>query len=41
MSDQEKNALAEALAELIRTNGKVRSAIFKAVCDCPNLVVEY
>ena len=41
MSEQEKQALADALAELIRTNGKVRSAIFDAACQCPNLVVEY
>ena len=41
MSEQEKQALAEAIVELIRKNGKVRSAIFDAVCQCPNLVVEY
>ena len=41
MSEQEKQILADAIAELIRKNGKVRSAIFDAVCQCPNLVVEY
>ena len=41
MGEQEKQALAEALAEMIRTNGKVRSALYDVVCQCPNLVVEY
>ena len=41
MSEQEKADLASAIAELILTDGKVRSALYKAVCQCPNLVVEY
>ena len=36
-----KEDLAEILVELIRTNGKVVSAIYDCVCRCPNLVVEY
>ena len=39
MSEQEKNKLAKAVAELIREDRAVRSALFNAVCTCPNLVV--
>lgn len=41
MTDEEKEQLAEAMAELLLTNGKVISALFEAVCHCPNLVVQY
>jgi len=41
MTDEEKESLADAMAELLLTNGKVISALYKAVCHCPNLVVEY
>ena len=41
MTEQEKEALADALVELIRKNGKVRGALYACVCECPNLVVEY
>ena len=40
-TEQVKEKLAEILAELIRTNGKVISAIYDCVCRCPNVVVEY
>lgn len=41
MSEQEKEQLAEAIVELLRTNGQVRSAVFDLVCSCPNIMVEY
>ena len=41
MSEQEKADLANAIAELILTNGKVRSALWHVACECPNLVVQY
>ena len=41
MSEQEEQALADAVVELLRSNPKVRSALYAAVCDCPNLVVQY
>jgi hypothetical protein len=40
-TEQTKGELAEILVELLRTNGKVVSAIYDCVCRCPNLVVEY
>ena len=40
-NEQAKEELAEILVELIRTNGKVISAIYDCVCRCPNVVVEY
>ena len=40
-TEQTKEELAEILVELIRTNGKVVSAIYDCVCQCPNVVVEY
>ena len=40
-TEQTKDELAEILVELIRTNGKVISAIYDCVCRCPNVVVEY
>ena len=41
MSEQEKNKLARAIAELIREDAAVRSALFDAVCSCPNLMVQH
>ena len=41
MTEEEKDQLAEAIAQLLLANGKVRSALYRAVCECPNLVVEY
>lgn len=41
MSEQDEQVLADAVAELLRNNPKVRSALYAAVCDCPNLVVQY
>ena len=41
MSEQEKEQLAKAIVELLRTNGQVRSAVFDLVCSCPNVMVEY
>ena len=41
MMDEDKDALAEAVAELIRTNDKVRVAVWRTVCQCPNLVVQH
>jgi len=41
MSEKEKAALAKAVAELIRQDGEVRSALYEAVCSCPNLAVQY
>jgi hypothetical protein len=41
MSDQEKQILADTVAELILSDAKVRSALYKVVCQCPNLVVQY
>ena len=38
---QTKGELAEILVELIKTDDKVISAIYKCVCQCPNLAVEY
>ena len=41
MSEQDKEELARAIVELIRTNPKVRFALWDSVCSCPNVVVEY
>ena len=41
MSENERNELAKAVAELIREDGVVRSALFDAVCSCPNLIVQH
>ena len=40
-NEQAKEELAEILVALIRTNGKVISAIYDCVCRCPNVAVEY
>ena len=36
-----KEQLAEVMAELIKSNPKVISALYNVICSCPNLVVEY
>jgi hypothetical protein len=41
MTEQEKAELAKAVIELLRQNGEVRSAVFKLVCSCPNVVTQY
>ena len=41
MSEQEKNELAKTVAELIREDGAVRSALLEAVCSCPNVMVQH
>lgn len=41
MSSQQEEELARGIAELIRRNPQVRSAIWECACRCPNLVVEY
>ena len=41
MTEEEKDQLADAVVEMLLANGKVRSALYRAVCECPNLVVEY
>ena len=41
MTEQEKAELAKAVAELIRKNGEVRTAVLNLVCSCPNIVTEY
>ena len=40
MTEQEKEQLAKAFVELLRTNGEVRSTIINLVCSCPNIVTE-
>ena len=41
MSVQEKEELAKMLAELILTDPVVRGAVWRCVCNCPNVMVEY
>ncbi len=41
MNQQAKEELAEVLVELIKNNPKVISALYRVICSCPNLVVEY
>ena len=41
MNEIDTEALANALARLIREDVEVRSAIWQCVCLCPNLVVQY
>ena len=36
-----KEQLAEVMAELIKSNPKVISALYNVICSCPNLMVEY
>ena len=40
MTEQEKEQLAKAIVELLRTNGEVQSTIINLVCSCPNIVTE-
>ena len=41
MSVQEKEELAGVLVDLIRTNPAVCGEVWRCVCACPNLMVEY
>ena len=41
MTEQDKQDLAKAIVELIRTDGQIRSAVIDLVCSCPNIMVEY
>lgn len=41
MSEQDKEELARAIVELIRTNHNVRCALWDSVCSCPNIVIQY
>jgi len=41
MTEQEEAELAEIIAKLIQTNGKVRSAVMEAAYCCPNIVTRY
>ena len=40
-NEQKKEELAEIFVELIKTDAKVISGIYRCVCSCPNLVVQY
>ena len=41
INQMSKEQLAEVMAELIKSNPKVISALYNVICSCPNLVVEY
>ena len=41
INQMSKEQLAEVMAELIRSNPKIISALYNVICSCPNLVVEY
>jgi len=41
MNQISKEQLAEVMAELIKSNPKVISALYNVICNCPNLVVGY
>jgi len=41
INQMSKEQLAEVMAELIRSNPKIISALYNVICNCPNLVVEY
>jgi hypothetical protein len=41
MSEQEKQELAKAIVELIRTDSQIQSAVINLVCSCPNIMLEY
>ena len=41
MNQMSKGQLAEVIAELIKSNPKVISALYNVICSCPNLVMEY
>jgi len=41
MTGPEKQEVAEPMAELLLSGGKVISAVGEAICQCPNRVVGY
>jgi len=41
INQMSKEQLAEVMAELIKSNPKVISALYNVLCSCPNIIVEY
>ena len=39
--DVNEEELAKVIVELVRRDGRLRSAIMQIVCECPNVVTQY